>query len=303
MEYQKLIGPRTLFAALTFVLALQVIASSQEQNLSPDIRIYKTIGDTKLKAHIFTPSGLAKSKLRAAIILLHGGGWNAGSPEWTYDDAKHYAGLGMVAIAGEYRLSDQKSVTPLEAMADARDLIRWVRQNAPDLAIDPHRVAVYGVSAGGHLATAAAVFPHQEESKISSIPDALLLLSPAASIVNDHWPQILLGTRAEVKDISPAENIKQPLPPMIIVEGAADTETPLVAVQSFCERAKQIGGSCELHVYPGLGHLLSRNLDPHAQEQGPFDPDPTAMKAAHAAEDAFLARIGYTPASASIPNP
>ena len=102
-----------------------------------------------------------------------------------------------------------------------------------------------------------------------------------------------LGTRAEVKTISPAENITQRLPPMIIIEGAADTETPLPGVQRFCDRAKQVGGTGELHVYPNLGHMLSRNLDPHAQEQGPFDPDPVASGAAHAAEDAFLARLGY----------
>jgi acetyl esterase/lipase len=76
-----------------------------------------------------------------------------------HDDAKRYAGLGMVAIAGEYRLSDQKSVTPLDSMADVRDLIRWVRTKATDLSVNPHRIAAYGVSAGGHLALSAAVFP------------------------------------------------------------------------------------------------------------------------------------------------
>jgi len=55
-----------------------------------------------------------------------------------------------------------------------------------------------------------------------------------------------------------------------------------------------MGETCELHVYPGLGHLLSRNLDPHAQEEGPFDPDRAAVTDGHAKEDAFLARIGYT---------
>ena len=247
----------------------------------------------QLKAHIFMPADVAQGKLRAAIVLFHGGGWNAGSPEWTYDDAKHFAGLGMVGIAGEYRLSDQKSVTPLDAMADVRDLIRWVRLNAADLVVDPHRIAVYGVSAGGHLSAAAAVFPHDEESRISAVPDAMVLLSPAVSIVKDHWPEMLLLGRGTVKDISPAENIGTRLPPTIIIEGAADTETPLPGAQRFCERAKEIGAACELHVYPGLGHLLSRNLDPHAQEEGPFDPDPVAMTDAHAREDAFLVRLGY----------
>lgn len=279
---------------LVLVLAIQVIATCQEHESQLSIRTYKTIGTTDLKAHIFMPADHVKGKLRSAIVLLHGGGWNAGSPEWTYDDARRYAGSGLVAIAGEYRLSDQKRITPLDAMTDARDLIRWVRQNSAELAVDPHRIAVYGVSAGGHLAAAAAVFSHEEEDKTSAVPDALILLSPAVSIVNDHWPEMLLVGRAAVEDISPAENITKPLPPILIVEGAADTETPLAGVQHFCERAQQAGGTCELHVYPGVGHILSRNLDPHDQEEGPFDPDPAAMKAAHAEEDAFLVRLGYT---------
>ena len=55
-----------------------------------------------------------------------------------------------------------------------------------------------------------------------------------------------------------------------------------------------MGGTCELHVYPGVGHILSRNLDPHAQEEGPFDLDPAANADAHAREKAFLVGIGYT---------
>lgn len=288
----SLTSPHAISAIILLLLAFHPWAASQEHAVQPGIRTYKTVGTTDLKAHIFAPANASKAP-RPAIILLHGGGWNAGSPEWTYDDARRYASMGLVAIAGEYRLSDQKTITPLEAMADTRDLIRWIRQNAADLNVDPHRIAVYGISAGGHLAASAAVFPHEDESKISAVPDALLLLSPAVSIVNDHWPQILLGQRAEVKEISPAENIRKQLPPIIIIEGAADTETPLMAAQRFCDLAKQAGGTCDLHIYPGVGHILSRNLDPHAQEQGPFDPDPAARADAHAQEDAFLVRLGY----------
>jgi acetyl esterase len=294
LNSETLSSLRMLITALLFSFLHPAVAQSQATSPQPVIRTYKTIGGTALKAHIFQPPDGASGKLRPAIIVLHGGGWNAGSPEWTYDDAQRFAAFGMVSIAGEYRLSNQKDITPLEAMADTRDLIRWVREHAAELAIDPHRVAVYGASAGGHLAASAAVFPHEDESKTSAIPDALLLLSPAVSIVDDQWPQRLLGTRVQVKTISPAENLIKRLPPLIIIEGAADTETPLARVQRFCDRAKQVGGTCELHVYPNVGHLLSRNLKPQAQEQGPFDPDPVASNDAHSAENAFLARNGYT---------
>jgi acetyl esterase len=293
MEHRMLIRVQMVFAVLTLLYALPTVAGSQDNGLQPSIRTFKTVGKAELKAYVFMPTNPANWKLRPAIVLLHGGGWTIGDPDWMFEDAKRYAGLGMVAIAGEYRLSDQKNVTPLEAMADTRDLIRWVRENAADLRVDPDKIAAYGVSAGAHLAAAAAVFPHQEENKISAVPDALILLSPPVSLINDRWPQMLMGTRADVKDISPAENIKKQLPPMLIIEGAADTVAPLVAVQAFCERAKKVGGMCELQVYPRLGHILSRNLDAHAQEEGPFDPDPAAVAKAHAQEDAFLVRIGY----------
>ncbi len=276
-----------LFASCLFAV------NAQDNDWQPQIHTYKTIGTTGLKAHVFVPASTAKAKSRAAIILLHGGGWNAGSPEWMYDDAKHYAGMGIVAVAGEYRLSDQKTITPLDAMSDVRDLIRWVRQNSADLRVNPHRIAVYGVSAGGHLAASAAVFPHAEESEISSVPNALILLSPAVSLMGDNWPRMLLLDRASVKDISPADNISKALPPVAVFEGDADTETPPHGVQRFCDEAKKAGGVCEIHLYPHVGHILTRNLDPHAQEMGPFDPDPAAMTDAHAKQDAFLRKMGY----------
>ena len=148
MKYRRAISPRIVPLVLTLLLVLSTIAHSQAHNLQPSIRTYKTVGATELKAHVFMPTDSIPGKLRPAIVLLHGGGWNAGSPEWTYDDAKRFVGLGTVAIAGEYRLSDQKNSTPLEAMADARDPVRWVRQNAKDLAIDPHRIAIYGLCGG-----------------------------------------------------------------------------------------------------------------------------------------------------------
>lgn len=277
---------------MRYVVALCLVVPAISSAPQPDVRTYKTIGTIALKAHIFMPVA-AKGKLCPAIILLHGGGWTTGQPEWTYEDAARFAKLGMVAISGEYRLSDRKNTTPLEAMADARDLIRWVRRNATSLTIDPHRIAAYGVSAGGHLATAAAVFPHNGEDEISPVPDALILISPPVSLVGDRWPQLLLGKHGEARNISPVENIRGRLPPTIVIGGAADTVAPATGATAFCERAHQYGGACELHLFPGLGHILSRNLDPHAQEEGPFDPDPFAVEDAHAQESAFLRQIRF----------
>lgn len=45
------------------------------------------------------------------------------------------------------------------------------------------------------------------------------------------------------------------------------------------------GGHCDLVVYPGLGHLLTRNL---ANQEDDFDPDPVARSDGVAKQLAFL---------------
>jgi acetyl esterase/lipase len=284
---------QTKFAFVSCValaLAIRLIAAPQPYQ---DI-VYKTAGSTSLHAHLFRPETKTSKAKSAAIVLFHGGGWNVGSADWTDDDAKHYAKLGMIALSGDYRLSDQKEITPLDAMSDARDLIRWVRKHADELQIDPQKIAAYGVSAGGHLAVSAAVFPHPEESAVDARPNALVLLSPAVSLTGDNWPRILLIGKADIRSISPLDNIHGALPPTLIVNGDSDTETPLAEAERFRKAAVASASNCDLVIYQGVGHLLTRSLDPHAQEMGPFDIDPADMADAHVKIDAFLAKLGYT---------
>jgi hypothetical protein len=51
-----------------------------------------------------------------------------------------------------------------------------------------------------------------------------------------------------------------------------------------------MGARCELQVYPGVGHLLTRNLKVQYQD---FDSDPTDAAEAHRLEDACLVSLGY----------
>src|SRR5262249_57091148 len=91
-------------------------------------------------------------------------------------------------IGREYRLSEEKSVTPLEAMEDARAAVAWVRTNAERLGIDRDRIAAYGWSAGGQLAAMAAT------GSKTGAPNALVLVCPAVDVENDSWfKRILLG--------------------------------------------------------------------------------------------------------------
>jgi acetyl esterase/lipase len=198
----------------------------------------------------------------------------------------------MVAIAAQYRLSDQKDITPLEAMADARDVIRWMRSHANSLGIDPKRIAAYGWSAGGHLAASAAIFDPEAASKgsVDARPDALVLVSPAVSLVSDAWVQRLLKERASAKDISPDEHVRKGLPPTLILQGNVDTVTPVAGAKRFCERARTAGNVCEVHVYEGFGHLFTPAGVP---DDGMPKPDPSTAADALARSDRFLKSLGF----------
>ena len=251
------------------------------------------MADVQLTAHVFRPPETGNRGARPAIVLFHGGGWAAGSPEWVYDAAKRYASFGAIAVAAEYRLSHKNTlVTPIEALEDARDVVRWIRRNASRLGIDPDHIAAYGISAGGHLAASLAFFGVGDKDQVSAVPNALLLISPAVAMGKDEYFQGLLGKRASGREYSPDEKMEKAPPPTVVFNGSVDNLTPLDGVRRCCELAKRHGGECELHVYKGVGHLFTRKqpFDPSN-----FDPDPKAWADATNKGDAFLAGKGFLP--------
>jgi acetyl esterase len=257
----------------------------------PVTYVYSTTPGGDLKAYVFSPSAQKGHQRRAAIVVFHGGGWTAGEPEWAFPRARHFAERGMVAVAAQYRLSDQKSVTPIEAMADARAVIRWVRTHADSLGIDPQRIAAYGWSAGGHLAACAATFETGTTvGGVSSVPNALVLQSPAVSVGLDGWFQRLLGDRADARDFSPDEHVRKGMPPTLVLQGSVDTVTPLVGAKRFCDRMRAAGNLCALQVYEDVGHLFTPKGTP---DDGIPAPDSVTAKAAAAKADEFLIAHGF----------
>lgn len=271
------------------VACAQVHASAAASG--PVARVYARPAGVDLKVHVFSSEQVGARQRRPAIVLFHGGGWSIGTPEWAFSRARHFAERGMVAVAAQYRLSDGGATTPLEAMADARTAIRWVRHHADSLGIDPGRIAAYGWSAGAHLAVSAAMFDEgQPGQEISGAPNALVLVSPAVALGADRHVQRLLGPRARAHDISPDEHVRKGLPPTLILQGSVDTVTPLKGVERFCERMRAAGNACEIHVYEGFGHLFTPAGIP---DDGWPRPDSSKAEDALARADRFLRSLGF----------
>jgi acetyl esterase/lipase len=88
---------------------------------------------------------------RPAVILIHGGAWGVGKAEDLDDEGKLVAREGWVGFSINYRLADQTSRPWPDELTDVQRAIRWVAANAAKYGVDPTKIALLGVSAGGHL--------------------------------------------------------------------------------------------------------------------------------------------------------
>jgi acetyl esterase/lipase len=84
------------------------------------------------------------------ILLIHGGGFRAGSRNGYLAQCIRLAQLGYVAATADYRLAP-KAPFPA-AVHDVKAAVRYLRANAAKLGVDPDRIGTTGGSAGGHLA-------------------------------------------------------------------------------------------------------------------------------------------------------
>ena len=254
------------------------------------VKLFKTINGFKLNAHIFYPDNINQNEKRPAIVIFYGGGFVLGNPSWAFAKAKHYASKGMIAIAAQYRLSNFKDITPIDAIQDAKDLMFWLRKNADSLKIIDNKIAASGWSVGGQICASLAIFADTSpNSKINTSPNALLLTSPGTSS-RGWFTELLNGAKINPSDYSPIDHIRSGLPPTIILQGRGDTLTPLEDVQLFYNKLVAKGNYCEIWIYDKVGHLFTPT---YLGDNGWPRPDKEIQKQADLKADKFLTKFGY----------
>lgn len=229
--------------------------------------MYKKIGDVELPIHIFEPANHKAGDKRPAIVFFFGGGWTGGTPAQFQHHCEYLASRGVVAMTAEYRVQSRHGVKAVSCFRDAKSAIRWVRENAGRLGIDPNRVAAGGGSAGGHLAGALGTIQEfdeeGEDTSISAVPDALILFNPVLVLapIEGHgdktWDRLgsleeRMGVKPEM--LSPYHHVRKGQPPTIIFHGQQDTTVPYFTAESFAQKMKASGNRCELVGYPGQSH-------------------------------------------------
>ena len=281
---------------ILFLLACQLKTTFAQDTLVITKKIiYKTVGNKELNVDVFYTSSSNLKNDNSAIALFHGGGWAFGDPSEFYEACRRYARKGFITFSFQYRLSrntdgtyPNPEISPVESTKDARSAIRWLRENAVILKINPDKIVVGGQSAGGQLALGTALLDTINEIsdnlKISTVPNALLLYSSNVNTL-EAWVDMLLGKRREeIWSISPYHNLKNPMPPVIEFRGDEDDQVLPYTVEMFKAKMNQLGNYYEEYVYPGRKHYLAAGNKKYATY---FDEEILEKT------DAFLKKFGF----------
>jgi len=160
--------------------------------------VYKTIGEVKLHLHVFRPA--EKKSNTPTIVFFFGGGWNHGTPGQFEQQCRYLASRGMVAMTAEYRIRNMHGTRAKACVEDGKSAVRWIRSNAKKLRVNPNQIAAAGGSAGGHVAACTGVIKgfeaKDEDSKISSIPNAMILFNPPCVLAAVPERKDYLGAQA-----------------------------------------------------------------------------------------------------------
>ncbi len=240
--------------------------------------VYGEVDGAGLLMDVFTPKGKPNG---LAIIDVVSGAWH--SDRGKIRDHKMARLYDILCSRGytvfAVRPGSRGRYTALEMDKHLKIGIRFVKEHAADYKIDPDRLGISGASAGGHLATLAAVTPLEAEPdarnpllrQSTRVKAAAVFFPPTDFLDWDGGPanlQILgdllfLGgtkghseeeIKARAREISPALLVKAPAVPFLFFHGDADPLVPLQQSQKMVQVLKAAGGSAELIVKKGGGH-------------------------------------------------
>jgi acetyl esterase/lipase len=175
-----------------------------------------------LAADIYLPEGPGPNP---GVLLVYGGSWSSTDHRWQMTLlARKLAQRGYVVMSARYRgTPEYRYPAPLD---DLRQALRWLRGHASELRLRSDKVAIYGFSAGGHLAALVGVTAETADLR----PQAVVAVSAPLDLTLDPTgtaiPRFLGATFAEnpnlYREASPIAHVTQDDPPFFLYHGTND---------------------------------------------------------------------------------
>ncbi|AOS82712.1 hypothetical protein BIU88_00170 [Chlorobaculum limnaeum] len=244
---------------------------------------YSTLpGYRPLLLDLYRPDNGEKCPL---VIYIHGGSWTTGTKRTSGHFTDFPAVLaslarrGFVVASVDYRLSGEAPFPA--ALQDVKAAIRYLRANAALYDIDPDRVAVWGASAGAHLAAMTAFTgedmdfdpPGMQNAAESDRVQAFVgwygpyelssmfeHATAPGSAIDPSGPLRFFGCTREgcppgvFAKASPIGYVGVGNPPTLLIHGADDTTVPASQSSELDKRLKAAGISSKLVLVDGVSH-------------------------------------------------
>lgn len=261
-------------------LALSIFAARAQDHLEPEFKLVRPStppGVTMIVHELakypehtvqmiaYVPEGAGPF---AAILQIHGGGWNSRQVENDKPLAERLAVAGYVTAIVSYRLSTEAKYPA--CLHDCKAAIRFLRAKSAELKIDPTRIGVMGGSAGGHLSALTAMtngmkefegegpYPEQSSAVQACVAMAATMDLVAANGNNTNRNELQLfgKTREEAPDLfvraSPLTHVRAGVPPVLFIEGEKDR--PKLGRAEMMEKLTALGIDTEVRTLKYAPH-------------------------------------------------
>ena len=254
---------KTISVLLSLILTLTVTAQTGQRSIKVTENIaYRTDVGPSTVLDVAEPQ-FGPQTNRPAILIIHGGGWSAGSKnDMVYRTLMvDYAMKGYVVCNMNYRLVQE---APLPAcIEDVRCAIRWMKANAQQLGIDPQRIGTYGHSAGGHLSLMAGVAA--DSKSFADDKDPLKEFDCSVACAAGGAPPTEIGRAGEWADHTewwPIGYIGKSKTPFLVLQGGEDPVVRPNLTEDWVVKMQRAGASVDyVKVHGDHGVAFDKQLE------------------------------------------
>lgn len=207
---------------------------------------------------------------RPLLVWIHGGAFMGGDKAENHAVWADLVKSGYAVATINYRLSGDAK-WPAQ-ITDCKAAIRFLRAHAKDYNIAPGRIAVWGSSAGGHLAALVCSSGTAKKLDVGEYLDQSSAVSCAVDMFGpidfEKMPQFTSPDSPEARmwgkatsdaldlarEACPITYLSKDTPPILIFHGDADGVVNISQSQLFDAAMKKAGARGEFITLPGVGH-------------------------------------------------